>query len=394
MSGFRWRTAGESHGKALVALIEGVPAGLALDLDAIDADLARRQRGYGRGGRMKIETDRAELLSGTRAGVTLGSPIALLVPNKDHVIEKLPVPEDPRPGHADLAGCQKYGHRDPRAVLERASARETAARVAAAGVARQVLAAAGVEVFAHTTGLGGVETRADAFDAAGARRAEIRDASDFLSLDPAADDAMRAAVDAAKEAGDTLGGTFEVRALGLPPGLGSYQSGPERLTARLGAALFSIPAIKGVEFGIGFEVARRPGSEVHDAITAAPDDEGGNANCDSHEPARWGRFARATNRAGGLEGGMATGEPLIVRAAMKPIPTLRQGVPTVRFDDREPVRATWQRSDVTSVPAAGVVGEAMVALELTACLLEQFGGDSMQQLEDALAAHRRRLLSV
>lgn len=382
MTLLRWRTAGESHGKALVAIVEGIPAGLALDMDRVDADLARRQRGYGRGGRMKIETDRAELLSGTRAGRTLGSPIALLVPNKDHVIEKLPVPEDPRPGHADLAGCQKYGHRDPRAVLERASARETAARVAVAGVARQVLEALGIEVFAHTTALGGVRVDAGAFEAAGEERHALREKSDFLSLDPAADDEMRAAVDAAKEAGDTLGGCFEVRALGLPPGLGSYQSGPERLTARIGAALFSIPAIKGVEFGLGFEVARRPGSMVHDQVIAAP-------------PGRpWGRYARATNRAGGLEGGMSTGEPLVVRAAMKPIPTLRQGVPTVRFDNLEPVQATWQRSDVTSVPAAGVVGESMVALELATVLLEQFGGDSMDQLGEALEAHRRRLREV
>jgi chorismate synthase len=378
----RWRTAGESHGKALVAIIEGVPAGLALDMDRVDADLARRQRGYGRGGRMKIETDRAELLSGTRAGLTLGSPIALLVPNKDHVIEKLPIPEDPRPGHADLAGCQKYGHRDPRAVLERASARETAARVAVAGVARQVLEALDIEVFAHTTALGGVLADSGAFEAAGAERRALRDRSDFLSLDLAADAAMKAVVDAAKEAGDTLGGCFEVRALGLPPGLGSYQSGPERLTARLGAALFSIPAIKGVEFGLGFEVARRPGSLVHDSVIAAPPGQ------------PWGRFARATNRAGGLEGGMSTGEALVVRAAMKPIPTLRQGVPTLRFADLEPVQATWQRSDVTSVPAAGVVGEAMVALELTSVLLEQFGGDSMDALHEALEAHRRRLREV
>lgn len=382
MTLLRWRTAGESHGKALVAILEGVPAGLALDMDRVDADLARRQRGYGRGGRMKIETDRAELLSGTRAGLTLGSPIALLVPNKDHVIEKLPVPEDPRPGHADLAGCQKYGHRDPRAVLERASARETAARVAVAGVARQVLEALGIEVFAHTTALGGVSADPGAFETAGEARMALREKSDFLSLDPAADERMRAAVDAAREAGDTLGGCFEVRALGLPPGLGSYQSGPERLTARIGAALFSIPAIKGVEFGLGFEVARRPGSLVHDQLVAAP---AGQA---------WGRFARATNRAGGLEGGMSTGEELVARAAMKPIPTLRQGVPTVRFRDLAPVQATWQRSDVTSVPAAGVVGESMVALELAAVLLEQFGGDSMEALVGALEAHRRRLREV
>jgi chorismate synthase len=378
MSRLTWRTAGESHGPTLVGILEGVPAGLRLDTDRVDAELARRQLGYGRGGRMKIETDRVGLLSGIRAGLTLGSPIAFEVKNKDSVIEKLPVPANPRPGHADLAGCQKYGHRDPRAVLERASARETAARVAAAGIARQVLEAFGIEVFAHVLGVGGEDVREDAWDAAGDRRADLRAASDLLSLDPEADERMRAAIDRARDGQDSLGGRFEVRATGLPPGLGSYQQAPERLTARLGGALFSIPAIKGVEVGIGFQVAERPGSQVHDPIVPAGEDA----------PTR---YARGSNNAGGLEGGLTNGEPIVLRAAMKPIPSLRLGMPSVEFESGEATRATYQRSDVTSVPAASVVGEAVVALILAEAFLEKYGGDSMEQVRAAFEYHRSQL---
>lgn len=378
MTRLRWRTAGESHGTTLVGILEGLPAGLELDLQRVDRDLARRQRGYGRGGRMKIETDRVRLLSGTRAGLTLGSPVAFEVPNKDAVIEQLPVPANPRPGHADLAGCMKYGHRDPRAVLERASARETASRVAAAGFARQVLEAFGVEVFAHVLEVGGVAVNADAWEQAGEQRGELRERSDFLTLDPDGEAPLRAAVDAAKADGDSLGGIFEVRALGLPPGLGSYQNSAERLTARLGAALFSVPAIKGVEVGLGFGVARSRGSEVHDAILPAP----------AGSPRR---YTRCTNRAGGLEGGLTNGETLVLRAAMKPIPTLRQGAASVDFASGEATRATYQRSDVTSVPAASVVGEAVVALVLTEAFLEKYGGDSMDQLRAAYEFHRTQL---
>jgi chorismate synthase len=385
VSGLSWRTAGESHGPSLVGIVEGVPAGLELDIARVDADLARRQLGYGRGGRMKIESDRVELLSGLKQGLTIGSPIAFLVRNKDHVIDKLPVPGDPRPGHADLAGCQKYGHRDPRAVLERASARETATRVAAGAVARQLLADLGVEVFAHSVELGGIAVRGGAFEAAGDRRHELRSKSDFLSLDPEADERMRAAVDEAKAAGDTLGGVYELLALGLPPGLGGYASHEQRLTGRLAGALLSIPAMKGVEFGLGFEGARRPGSAVHDPIELAP--EGGD------EP-RWGRFRRRTNNAGGLEGGMTTGEPLRLRVAMKPIPTLRQGLDSVDFESGATVHATWQRSDITALPAAGVVGEAMVCLVLADALLQKFGGDSMAQLRGALETYRLELEGV
>jgi len=384
MKGLRWTTAGESHGIALVGLLEGLPAGMALELARVDGELERRQRGYGRGGRMKIERDRVELLSGLRAGLTLGSPLAFQIVNHDQTIERLPVPTNPRPGHADLAGCQKFGHRDPRAVLERASARETATRVALGAFARQLLEHFGVELFAHVVELGGVAVRADAWEAAGARRAELREASEFLCLDPAAEARLRERVDRARDARDSLGGIFELRVLGLPPGLGSYASAPERLTARVGGALFSIPAMKGVEFGLGFESARRPGSEVHDALVppaAAP----------ASASARWGRFARATNRAGGLEGGMTTGEALVVRVAMKPIPTLRAGMPTLEFGTGAPVQATYQRSDVTSVPAASVVGEAVVALELASAFLEKFGGDSLAELTANFEGWRARV---
>jgi len=382
MSRLSWTTAGESHGKALVGVLSGLPAGLALALERVDGELERRQGGYGRGGRMKIERDRAAILSGVRAGRTLGSPIALEIVNRDATIEALPVPRDPRPGHADLSGCQKLWMRDPRAVLERASARETAMRVALAGVARQLLEHFGIEIFAHVVELGGLavdEARVgEAFAASGGERAARRAASAFFALDPQADEPLRQRVDAARQAGDSLGGVFEVRALGLPPGLGSYHSGPERLTSRLGAALLSIPAIKAVAFGLGFEAARLPGSKVQDPIVA-------------RGPGPWGRFGRASNHAGGLEGGVTTGEPLVVRAAMKPIPTLRQGVATVDFETGEERLATYQRSDVTSVPAASVVGEAMVALELAAAFLERFSGDALAQVEAAFEAHREAL---
>jgi chorismate synthase len=388
LSRLRWTTAGESHGPSLVGVLEGVPSGIALDLARVNLDLARRQSGYGRGGRMKIEEDAVELLSGTRGGITLGSPISFQIVNRDATIERLPVPNNPRPGHADLAGCQKHGHRDPRAVLERASARETAARVAIAAIARQVLERFGIEIFGHVLELGGAAASSEriekAFEGRREARTKLRDASEFLCLDASAEPAMRAAVDAAREAGDTLGGVFEVRAIGLPPGLGSYQSGPERLTARLGGALLSIPAIKGVEFGLGFEAARRRGSQFHDAILGAKD--GGGAG--------GGRYRRETNRAGGLEGGMTTGEPLVVRAAMKPISTMRRGARTVEFETLEPVTATYQRSDVTSVPAASVVGEAMVALELADAFLLKFGGDSIAEVEGSFEAFRKRLAQV
>jgi chorismate synthase len=383
VSELRWTTAGESHGPALVGILEGLPAGLELSIERIDAELARRWRGYGRGGRAAIEHDRVEVLGGLRAGRTLGAPLCLRIANRDDSIESLPVPGNPRPGHADLAGCQKFTHRDPRAVLERASARETAMRVALAGAARQLLEAFGVEVFGWVRELGGLPAAEGDFERAGAQRAAIRAASDFQGLDAAQEGSWRGAVDEAAEQRDSLGGVFEVRALGLPPGLGSHASGPERLTGRLAGALMSIPAMKGVEFGLGFDAARCRGSEYHDEIVL-----------DGAEDARWGRFRRATNRAGGLEGGMTTGEQLAVRVAMKPIPTLRRGAGTVEFATGQAVRATYQRSDVTSVPAASVVGEAMVALELARAFRAKFGGDALDHVADAVEAYRSRLDQV
>jgi chorismate synthase len=364
-----------------VGIVEGIPSGLELNLEAVDGELARRQGGYGRGGRMKIESDRLELLSGTRGGVTLGSPLAFRIHNADAVIEELPVPANPRPGHADLAGCLKHGHRDPRAVLERASARETAARVGAGALARQVLEAFGIEVFAHVLEVGGVSCAPDGVERVGDERHTLRDGSPFMSLDPEADRAMAEAVDKAREEKDSLGGVFEVCALGLPAGLGSYSSGLERLTSRLGAALFSVPAIKSVEVGLGLEAARRRGSQVHDPILPAPQ---GAAL----------RYSRSSNNAGGLEGGLTNGEPLVLRAAMKPIPSLRQGLPSVDFESGEAVRATYQRSDVTSVPAASVVGEAVVALALTEAFLDKYGGDSMDQVRAAQRFHQEQMKAI
>jgi chorismate synthase len=375
-----WRTAGESHGKTLIGFLEGLPAGLELNLERVDSELERRQGGYGRGGRMKIESDRVNLLSGVKGGVTLGSPLAFEVPNRDQTLDKLPLPTAPRPGHADLAGCWKHEHRDARAVLERASARETAARVAAGGLARQLLERFGIRIFAHVVALGPVACAREPLDwkTAEARRG----ASPFYCLDSAAQGPMMAAVDAARGQGDTLGGVFEVRVAGLPPGLGSYGQGSDRLTSTLGAALFSIPAIKGVEFGLGFGAAQLPGSQVHDGIVPPPSGVGASGSR---------KFARSSNRAGGLEGGLTNGEELVVRAAMKPISTLRQGLPSVGFETGQPEESTYQRSDVTAVPAASVVGEAVVALELSRAFLAKFGGDSMVSVT---AAYTRYMASV
>lgn len=377
MSGLRWTTAGESHGTALVGVLEGLPSGLPLDIAAIDALLARRQRGHGRSARQQLEQDHVEVLAGLRGGHTLGSPLALLIRNRDATIESLPVPDNPRPGHADLAGCQKHGVRDPRLVLERASARETAIRSALGAAAAQLLAQFGIEVFAHVVELGAERAHVEAAPLPRAEREARRAASAVACLDSEAEARIVARIDAARSELDSLGGVFEVLAFGLPPGLGGYADPRERLSARLGGALFSIPAIKGVEIGLGFEAARQPGSRFHDPIVAAQ--------------GSGGRYARASNRAGGLEGGMTTGEVLVLRAAMKPIPTLRQGVPTVEFASGAPVRATYQRSDVTSVPAASVVGEALVALVLADALLQKLGGDSIEQVRQAWGAWRAQL---
>ncbi|MBL4771438.1 MAG: chorismate synthase [Planctomycetes bacterium] len=376
MTAFTWRTAGESHGKTLIGMLEGLPAGLPLDVERVNTELRRRQGGYGRGGRMKIEQDHVVLLSGIKGGETLGTPLAFEVPNRDQTLESLPKPISPRPGHVDLAGCWKYEHRDARAVLERASARETAARVAAAGLVRQLLESFGIRIFGHVVALGAIQ--ADSKGPLGSDADAVRQASPFYCLDPKADAGMKQAVDQAKAEGDTLGGVFEVRVEGLPPGLGGFGQGSERLTSTLGAALFSIPAIKGVEFGLGFEAARLPGSSVHDGIVSP----GGVAGVEGSK-----KFTRSSNRAGGLEGGLTNGQCLIVRAAMKPISTLRQGLPSIDFETGEPEPATYQRSDVTAVPAASVVGEAVVALELCRAFLAKFGGDSMVSVQSAYSRY-------
>lgn len=382
MSMFRFTTAGESHGPALVAVVEGVPAGLRLEAAPIDHELRRRQGGYGRGGRMRIESDRAEILSGVRHGETLGSPVTLLVRNRDWAnwtvamsAAPLDEPADdetlrrvhfPRPGHADLVGVLKYDRTDARDVLERASARETTVRVAAGAVARALLAELGITVGSHVVALGGIRA-----ELPGEPPEDLNAASDLSPvrcLDPDAEGRMIDAIDAAKRDGDTLGGVVEVVARGVPAGLGSHVSWDRKLDGRLAGALMSIQAIKGVEVGLGFEAAMRPGSRVHDEIVR---DSG---------LAAGGGYGRSTNHAGGLEGGITTGAPLVVRAAMKPISTLMRPLGTVDLRTGERGEAVRERSDVCAVPAAGVVAEAMVALVLANAVLEKFGGDSVPEL--------------
>ncbi|CAN5633482.1 chorismate synthase [soil metagenome] len=393
MGQFRFVTAGESHGPALTAIVEGIPAGLPLQAAFIDADLQRRQGGYGRGGRMRIESDRAEILAGVRHGETLGSPIALQVRNRDwanwsQIMSPDPLDEAvgdealrrvhlPRPGHADLIGLLKYGRSDARDILERASARETAARVAAGAVAKRLLEELGITIGSHVVMLGGIEAEIpnelpDPLNAA-------VDASPVRCLDPEAEARMIDAIDEAKRAGDTLGGVFEVVARGVPVGLGSHVSWDRKLDGRLAAALMSIQAIKGVEIGLGFEAAARPGSRVHDAIITEPN------------RIRAAGYGRTSNRAGGMEGGISTGLPLVVRGAMKPISTLMQPLQTVDLRTGEAGQAVRERSDVCAVPAAGVVGEAMVAIVLADAVLEKFGGDSLVEVQRNLAGYLDQL---
>jgi chorismate synthase len=382
--GIRFTTAGESHGPGLVAIVEGMPAGLELDREALDRDMARRQLGHGRGGRMKIESDAVEIRSGVRRGRTLGSPIAVLVANRDYPNweERMnPWPVDgavdevhtPRPGHADLAGLLKYGHTDVRNVLERASARETAARVAAGGLAKAFLAALGVTVHSHVLQIGSVRA-AERESLAPEDFAGVDD-SPVRCLDPDAAARMVDEIDRLRKDNETLGGTFEVVAFGLVPGLGSHVAWDERLDARLAQATVSIQAIKGVSLGEAWEIAGRPGSEAHDEIF--------------WDEAR-GWF-RETNRAGGLEGGMTNGEPLVVRAAMKPLSTLTQPLRTVDTETREPAEALRERTDSTTVPAAAVVGEAMVALVLAGAYRDKLGGDHIDDVLAALTAYKERI---
>ena len=386
----RFTTAGESHGKALVTIVEGLPAGLPVTAEWVDRELARRMQGYGRGARMKIERDHIEWLSGLRAGETLGSPVAMLIPNRDWAnwedvmaYESSDPPGElrrrrvtrPRPGHADLAGLLKYDRLDGRDILERASARETTARVAAGALAKRLLDEFGVEIGSHVVSLGGIRTTPEAGRSAPlpVPLNEASDRSEVRVLDPAVEAEIIKRIDAAKKAGDTLGGEVEVIARGVVVGLGSHVSWDRKLDGRLAGMLMSIPAVKGVEIGMGFEASRRPGSEVHDPI------ESGAAR-GAHADTRGG-FRRPTNNAGGLEGGITTGEPVVVKVAMKPIATLMSPLPTVDLTSGQPAKAVSERSDVTAVPAMGVIAEALVALVLADAMLEKFAGDSLPEMK-------------
>jgi chorismate synthase len=385
---FRFTTAGESHGRALVAIVEGLPAGMPVDVELINHELKRRQLGYGRGARMKIESDRVEILSGVRHGLTLGSPLAMMIDNKDwanwtEVMSVEPqalAPEKsrrvkrPRPGHADLAGGLKYNARDLRDVLERASARETAARVACGGLARQLIGNFGVELHSHVIQLGGMPDKPIelTFD----QIAAIADDAPLRCGDEQAQQRMVELIDKKKSEGDTLGGIFEVAARGVVPGLGSHTAWDLKLDGRLGQALMSIPAVKAVAVGAGAEASSLPGSEVHDEISY---------NEETKE------FIRASNRAGGLEGGVTNGEELRVRGHLKPISTLRRALRSVDIDTKQEERAAFERSDITVVPAGGVIGEAMVALVLASAMREKFGGDSLGEMKRNFEGYREQL---
>jgi len=377
-------TAGESHGPGLTTIVEGLPAGLELDQEAIDGDMARRQLGHGRGGRMKIEKDTAQVTAGVRHGRTLGGPVALQVNNRDFKnweerMNPWPVEADvpevhlPRPGHADLAGVQKFGFSDVRNVLERASARETAARVAGGALAKAFLAALGVSVVSHVTQIGSIQAP-DPGELAPADFTDV-DASPVRCLDAGASKTMVGEINVLRKRNESIGGIFELRAYGLVPGLGSHVSWEQRLDGLIGMALLSIQAAKGVGLGDGFDLAGRPGSEAHDEIFYS--EERG--------------YYRETNRSGGLEGGMTTGEPLIVRVAMKPIPTLTKPLRSVDIATREPAQALRERTDSCVVPAAGVVGEAMLAIVLAGAYRDKFGGDHIDDVKAAVAAYRERI---
>lgn len=384
MARIRFTTAGESHGPGLTAVVEGLPAGLALTPEDLNTDMARRQLGHGRGGRMKIEKDSAEVTAGVRHGRTLGSPVAMWVVNRDYQnwVERMnpwPVDADvpevhlPRPGHADLSGLQKYGHTDVRNVLERASARETAARVACGALARTFLRALGVEIRSHVLQIGAVS--APRRDDLTVEDFEGVDESPVRCIDAEAGDAMVAEIDRSRKANESLGGVFEVRAFGLVPGLGSHVSWDERLDGRLAQAVLSIHAMKGAEVGGGYALAGMPGSQAHDEIFWSA--ERG--------------YYRETNRAGGVEGGMTTGQSLVVTGAMKPLPTLTKPLRSVDTDTKEPAAALKERTDSCTVPAAGVVGEAMVALVLASAYREKFGGDHIDDVVEAVRSYEDRI---
>jgi chorismate synthase len=386
----RFETAGESHGRGLIAILSGLPAGLGIDFDFVNRDLRRRQGGYGRGGRMKIESDTAQFLSGVRHGQTIGSPIAILVTNQDWenwkdamAVEDHPESRawykplsPPRPGHADLAGCLKYNFREARYVLERASARESAARVAAGSVAGLFLKSLGMEVASHVVALGRVALGVESVPFEKVRALQERKDVVLACVDKAVEIRMQEEVDRAIENRDTVGGTFEVIARGVPPGLGSCAQWDERLDGQLAQAVMSIQAVKAVEIGSGIANASAMGSTVHDEIGY------------DREHAR---FTRKSNRAGGLEGGITNGEDIVVRGYLKPISTLRRPLESVDFESKESVKAAYERSDVCVVPAAGVVGEAMVALTLARAFLEKFGGDSMEETRRNLTGYQEQV---
>ncbi len=364
----RYLTAGESHGKTLIALVDGFPAGVALATEPIDVELRRRQGGYGRGGRQRIESDRVEILSGIWRGASLGSPIALQVINRDYKLERLDDLKRPRPGHGDLTGAVKYLG-SIRAVLERASARETAVRVAAGGLAKQLLAQFGIDALGYVIELGGV--RAEPHGETLEEQRRLSDASDVYILEPDREDEIKTLIDQCGKEGDTLGGVVEVRVEGLPFGLGSHAQWDRKLDGRIAQAVMSVQAIKGVEIGLGFEAARRRGSQVHDAIQY---------DAAERESPTLG-FARPTNNAGGLEAGMTNGQPLVVRAAKKPISTLRKPLASINLETKEAEEASYERSDVCAVPAASVIVENVVAFEVAAALVEKFGGDSLHEMK-------------
>ncbi|WP_028986660.1 chorismate synthase [Thermicanus aegyptius] len=383
----RYLTAGESHGPQLTAILEGVPSHLSLMAEKVNEELARRQKGYGRGRRMQIEKDQVKFLSGVRHGYTTGAPITLVVENKDFshwqkVMAAEPVPEEeeyhertvtrPRPGHADLNGAIKYGHRDIRNVLERSSARETTIRVAVGAVAKALLQEVGIEMAGHVVMIGGVKGEADPARYTLEEIRRITEASPVRCLDPEAEKRMMARIDEAKENGDTVGGIVEVIVSGVPIGLGSHVQWDRKLDGRLAQAILSIQAFKGVEIGIGFEAAHLPGSQVHDEIL--------------HDPEKG--YTRRTNRAGGIEGGMSTGMPIVVRGVMKPIPTLYKPLQSVDILTKEAFAASVERSDACAVPAASVVAESVVAFEIARALCEKFPCDRLEELQEAVKRYR------
>jgi len=364
----RYLTSGESHGKALLAIVDGFPSGVELETDSIDVELRRRQGGYGRGGRQRIETDHIEILTGIWKNRTLGSPVTLQVANKDYKLERLGDLERPRPGHGDLTGAVKYLG-SIRGILERASARETAVRVAAGALAKQLLREFGITAFGYVVELGGI--RADPRPGTLDEQLALRDASEVYILDPERENEIKALIDLAGKEGDTLGGVIEVRVEGVPFGLGSHAQWDLKLDGRLAQAVMSVQAIKGVEIGLGFEAARRRGSEVHDAI---------HFDADLRSSSSLG-FARPTNHACGLEAGMTNGQPIVVRAAKKPISTLRKPLASINLKTKEPEEASYERSDVCAVPAASVIVENVVAFEVAAALVDKFGGDSLAEMQ-------------